>query len=170
VRRLLLFPALKGGDYTPPVAPDFTWSPPAYLLKVNTMTQTTLTITSADVDRRFGPANGYVNRLAMKQGPLGPPLVTDWDPGWGKFGRAKTNFLTLRGTGDFKPIYNINIATDPIGLAIAYTSVPYRGELEIVACPKGATFELVVSDIPVASTSTDAAELPSITVGAARRA
>jgi hypothetical protein len=138
------------------------------------MASTTITITAADVDRRIGPVDGYVVGLIITEGPI--PQVPDWNPGWGKFGRPKTNFLMLMGTGDPRPIYNIdlvnnggiyahNSSTD--GIMISGGNLPYKGELLIAACPLGAILELTVSDTPVVAV---VESLPSINVGAARRA
>jgi hypothetical protein len=119
------------------------------------MAITSFTLTPADIGRALTPANGYVTNLSLVRG--GPYEAPSWDPGWGKFGRWQSGYLVLQGTGDRRPVYSFSSQSNSGGALssgsartlIIDGSVPYLGELIVVAIPGGSEWRLDLSDTPV---------------------
>jgi hypothetical protein len=99
------------------------------------------------VGQAIGPANGFLVSLAVTAVPK-VYETPNWDAGrlcW------KTAYLQLRGSGDSQ---NIFFCANPhqwgfvSKFLVSNQSLSYRGDLQIICVPRGAVFELTLSDIP----------------------
>ena len=73
----------------------------------------------------------------------------------GEFGRWKTGYLALRGEGDTQAIFSDRsggwtpLWVGDTRILIANHSLQFRGRLVVQCVPRGATYQLTLSDAPV---------------------
>jgi hypothetical protein len=100
------------------------------------------------VGQVVGPMDGFLVSLRQTQAQA-RYAVPDGDDGSGVW---KSGFFVLKGSRDHQAIYS-NCpsqcgSVDPGKVWVANASIGYRGELQVVACPKGLVWSLTLSDVP----------------------
>ena len=107
------------------------------------MATTEHTITDANVGQVIGPADGFLVSLRMTTPPVYE--TPEGDDGSGVWRRG---VLQLRGTRSVRDLY-CNATAQNGHSAIQNHSLGYRGDLVVLACPRGGVFSLTLSDQPV---------------------
>ena len=109
------------------------------------------TLTEADIGAILDPANGFVVSLSQTA-----PTTDRGDPQWSaSLLRWKTGYLALRGEGDTQAIYCCRpggwtpLWVGDTRILIVSASLQFRGRLVVQCVPKGATYQLTLSDVPV---------------------
>jgi hypothetical protein len=97
------------------------------------------------------PPDGYLVSLSQTA-----PGVPDGDPQWSAAKQAwRTGYCTLKGERDFQAIYSdrsgawVPMWNGNVRHLITDASLNYRGRLIVQCVPRGATYTLTLSDIPV---------------------
>ena len=116
------------------------------------MALTEYQITDADVGRVLGVPDGYLVSLSRT---VAPPVYEIPD---GDVSRQvwKNAYLTLKGSGDFQPIYCNNphqngqtpMWVGDTMILVSNKSLRYRGDLVVVSVPRGSVHTLTLSDAP----------------------
>ena len=105
------------------------------------------TLTSADVGTRIGPANGFLVDLRQTKSP-----VNDGPSRCAPDGTWVSGKIQLRGSRDVRDV----ICSDLLDVGgwsgktktlVANHSLNYRGDLMVRCVPKGAIFEITLSDV-----------------------
>lgn len=114
------------------------------------MATTEFQITDADIGRVLTPADGFLVSLVVTTPP--PKYeVPEWDPGrrcW------RTSYFVLRGSDDFRDLYCASPSSWGYvsKTLVINQSLGYAGDLQIVCVPRGAVFELTLSDVAIDKT------------------
>ena len=107
-----------------------------------------LTLTDADIGKTIGPPGGGF-LVDLKQTQSGPSELAQATPA----GVWKTMYLQLRGSLDHRDLYcaipsqNFMNWSGATKYLIVDHSLDYHGDLKILCVPKGAVFEIALSDV-----------------------
>jgi hypothetical protein len=85
--------------------------------------------------------DGYLVNLRMTAPPR--PYETPE----GHLGVWKRGYMQLKGSLDYKDLYCC-CPSQSQGYAVLNNSLPFRGQLVVVAVPRGSTWSLTLSDVP----------------------
>jgi hypothetical protein len=109
------------------------------------------TITEVDAGRVLGVPDGFLTALTMTTGAV--HVVPDYNPATQQF---TSGYLTLLGSRDVRNLMNVQPASNAHAFCgtAAYAemvingNLGYRGDLMVVGAPKGAVFNVTLSDQP----------------------
>jgi hypothetical protein len=111
------------------------------------------TITDADVGRVLTPANGFLINLSRTSATPPGYEIVEWDEGRQQ---VKAGRLVLRASGDVRDL--VCIDTQSGGgwgqharseIVLANRSIRFRGNLLLIAVPKGSQWSVSISGVPV---------------------
>ena len=109
------------------------------------------TIDETSIGAILDPADGFVVSLSQTT-----PSTDRGDPQWSaSLGRWKTGYLALRGEGDTQAIYSdrsggwVPLWVGDTRILIVNHSLQFRGRLVVQCVPRGAVYQLSISDVPV---------------------
>jgi hypothetical protein len=104
------------------------------------------------VGRALPITNGYLVSLSMTQGPSDGRVPPDGNDGNGAW---RSGYIQIRGSLDHRDLVCLSPASGavsswngPRGDVVLNRSLPYLGDLVIVAVPRGSQWSLTLSDIP----------------------
>jgi hypothetical protein len=115
-----------------------------------------LTLTDADIGKTIGPPGGGF-LVDLKQTQSGPSELAQATPA----GVWKTMYLQLRGSLDHRDLYcaipsqNFMNWSGATKYLIVDHSLDYHGDLKILCVPKGAMFEIALSDVELSQREKD---------------
>lgn len=114
------------------------------------MALTELVIDETYVGQVIGPPDAFLVNLTMTTRPAGYE-IPQWDEGRMRW---LTSYFVLKGTGDTRDIFSACPEQGGVfgGFWLGNASLPYRGQLQVVACPKGSEWAVSISDIPFIKT------------------
>jgi hypothetical protein len=111
------------------------------------MALTEFTLTDADMGRALGVPDGFLVNLSVTAVPKGYE-APEWNPGTQRWTRG---YLQLRGSGDSQNIFCASPSSWGFvsKTLVINQSLGYLGDLVVVCLPRGAVFELTLSDQPI---------------------